>query len=100
MSDKCVGVPASKLEAYWEDWVTGDKGVQPKWTFSEALANVDPRPPKAQLNSSDTTLNATSIVAPTTYLSQWNVLGAVRDETAIESKYRYDRVERSGSFIN
>ncbi|KAH0491920.1 hypothetical protein TgHK011_003322 [Trichoderma gracile] len=87
MSDKCVGVPASKLEAYWEDWVTGDKGVQPKWTFSEALANVDPRPPKLQLNSSDTTLNATSIVSPTTYPSQWNVLGAVRDETAIESKY-------------
>ncbi|KAL7806811.1 ferric reductase-like transmembrane component [Trichoderma aethiopicum] len=87
MSDKCVGVPASKLEAYWEDWVTGDKGVQPKWTYAEALAEVDPRPPKVQLSGSDTTLNATSIVAPTTYLSQWNVLGAVRDETAVESKY-------------
>ncbi|PTB77024.1 ferric reductase-like transmembrane component [Trichoderma longibrachiatum ATCC 18648] len=87
MSDKCVGVPASKLEAYWENWVTGDKGVQPKWTYSEALAKVDPRPPKLQLTGYDTNLNATSIVAPTTYLSQWNVLGAVRDETAIESKY-------------
>ncbi|PTB64869.1 ferric reductase-like transmembrane component [Trichoderma citrinoviride] len=87
MSDKCVNVPASKLEAYWEDWVTGDKAIQPKWTFSEALFKVDPRPPVLELKSSDTTLNASSIVAPTTYLSQWNVLGEVRDETAIESKY-------------
>ncbi|KAL6856719.1 ferric reductase-like transmembrane component [Trichoderma novae-zelandiae] len=87
MGDKCVDVPASKLEAYWEDWVTGNRAVQPKWSFSEALANVDPRPPELQLSISDMALNETSIVAPTTYLGQWDVLGAVRDEMVIESKY-------------
>ncbi|KAL8405436.1 hypothetical protein RB596_004341 [Gaeumannomyces avenae] len=86
--DAFLTVPASKLESFWEQLVTGSAGRLPaKWTYSEALAAVDPRPPSRQLDVSDHELNVTSVVNPVVYLMQWNVLGAVVDESKTESKY-------------
>ncbi|EJT76711.1 hypothetical protein GGTG_06627 [Gaeumannomyces tritici R3-111a-1] len=90
LHSKCAdsGVPASKLESFWEQFVTGSAGRLPaKWTYSEALAAVDPRPPSRQPDASDCELNVTSVVNPVVYLMQWNVLGAVVDESKTESKY-------------
>lgn len=91
MSTECAGfgLAVSELEAFWERWVTGRKAVVPKWTYSQALAQVDPKPPVYQLDVSDTILNVTSIVPSGTYLRQWNVLGMVVRENVLESTYRY-----------
>ncbi|KAL8308395.1 hypothetical protein RB597_000398 [Gaeumannomyces tritici] len=78
LHSKCAdsGVPASKLESFWEQFVTGSAGRLPaKWTYTEALAAVDPRPPSRQPDASDYELNVTSVVNPVVYLMQWNVLG-------------------------
>lgn len=81
LHSKCAaasGVPASKLESFWEQFVTGSAGKVPaRWTYAEALAVVDPRPPPRQLGASDRELNATSIVNPVVYLMQWNVSGGL-----------------------
>ncbi|CEI67977.1 hypothetical protein FVEN_g7750 [Fusarium venenatum] len=87
LSVKCADQHVSKLEAYWEEWVTGDKDVVPKWTYSEALAEVDPRPPSYHIADTDMSLNETSVVNPDIYLKQWNVLGHVRHEIFLESTY-------------
>ncbi|KAK3379111.1 ferric reductase-like transmembrane component [Lasiosphaeria ovina] len=89
MSSRCAehAVAASKLELYWEQTVTGDKAVAPKWSFSTALENVDPKPPAYQMTAADTELNQTSLVLPDAYLRQWNVLGMVDRESIIESTY-------------
>ncbi len=90
MSTKCAefGTATSALKAFWEQQVTSDKTVVPKWTYSQALFNVNPQPPTHQLNNSDTALNFTSAVAPDVYLEQWNALGAVYRETIVQSGYR------------
>ncbi|KEY74779.1 hypothetical protein S7711_06676 [Stachybotrys chartarum IBT 7711] len=90
MSDKCseLGVSVSEIEAYWERHITGSEGqVAPKWTYQEALGEVDTRPPAYIVESTDEYLNATSRVNEVTYLSQWNVLGNVRDMAVLESAY-------------
>lgn len=87
LSVKCADQYTSKLEAYWERWVTGSKDVVPKWTYSESLAQVDPRPPRHQVADTDMELNETVVVNPSTYLAQWNVLGGVRNEIRLESTY-------------
>ncbi|CAG1959089.1 unnamed protein product [Fusarium graminearum] len=87
LSVKCADQHVSKLEAYWEKWVTGSKEVVPKWTYSESLAEVDPRPPKYEVADIDMSLNETSVVNPTAYLKQWNVLGGVKREITLESTY-------------
>ena len=90
-SGKCAdsGVPISKLQAFWEQFVTGSPKVTPKWTYSVALANVDPTPPTYQLTAVDTDLNQTSLVSLDKYLAQWNALGNVAREGLVESNYRY-----------
>lgn len=39
-------VPAWKREKYWADKTTGDKTVLPKWTYAQALVQVDGTPEK------------------------------------------------------
>jgi hypothetical protein len=79
----------SKLEGFWEESVTGTRHVPAKWSYSEALAEVQENPAKYQLKPADFSLNETSIVEPTAYLRQWNQLGGYRNEMIIESRYRY-----------
>ena len=87
---KCAefNIPVSKLQFYWEKFVTGSSKVPAKWTYPIALSKVT-SPPTHVLNSSDTDLTVTSIVSPDMYLKQWNVLGMVARENVVESKYRY-----------
>ncbi|UZP40438.1 hypothetical protein NXS19_008254 [Fusarium pseudograminearum] len=87
LSVKCADQHVSKLEAYWEKWVTGSKEVVPKWTYSESLAEADPWPQRLQIGEIDMSLNETSIVNPTAYLKQWNVLGGVKREITLESTH-------------
>jgi hypothetical protein len=89
LNTKCsqAGERASGIESLWEREITGNKQVAAKWSYGEALANVNPRPPKYQLTANDTSLNTTSIVAPTVYLAQYNVLSAVYRSAVIESAY-------------
>lgn len=79
----------SKLEAFWENSITGKQDVPAKWTYNEALAEVKEHPAKYQLKPTDFSLNETSIAEPMTYLKQWNQLGGYRNEMEIESRYRY-----------
>jgi len=98
MSDKCAKdeVPISKLQQFWEQFVTGSSKVAPKWPYSVALANVSPRPPMYQLGPDDTDLNHTSLVSPNAYLAQWNVLGGVAREGLVESNFRWATLSRLG----
>ncbi len=87
-------VPNSKLEWFWETEATGQSTagaqlVPPKWSYAIALANVSPQPPAHQLKADATTLNATSLVSPDVYITQWNVLTAVQEEGAKENAYGY-----------
>lgn len=93
-SDRCADydIPVSKLQEFWEQSVTGTSKVAPKWPYSVALENVDPKPPTYQMTSTDTDLNQTSLVSPDSYLAQWNVLGNVAREALVESNYRYCRI--------
>ncbi|KAI1843339.1 hypothetical protein JX266_010513 [Neoarthrinium moseri] len=93
MHTKCAefNIPNSKLEYFWETEATGQAsaGVQTesaKWSFAEALANVE-GPPSIQLQANDTWLNVTSLVSPEVYVMQWNVLTSVQRETSIENAY-------------
>jgi hypothetical protein len=92
MSMKCndFHIPASKLESFWEEQVTGHPDIPAKWSYAESLFNAHPSPPTYQLTSNDTILNFTSLVNPSIYLAQWNVLSAVYRESILESTYRYD----------
>ncbi|GAB1312357.1 Ferric oxidoreductase domain-containing protein [Madurella fahalii] len=89
INTKCAeyNVAVSKLESFWEQWVTGNRSVAAKWTYSVALTHIDPRPPTHHLGDADTILNVTSIVSPSAYLRQWNVLGMVVRENVVESTY-------------
>jgi len=89
-SEKCADhdVPISKLQQLWEQSVTGTSKVSPKWPYSVALANVDPRPPTYQLTLSDTDLNQTSLIHPDKYLAMWNAMDNLEREALVESNYR------------
>ncbi|KXJ88977.1 hypothetical protein Micbo1qcDRAFT_13730 [Microdochium bolleyi] len=82
------GVTDAAIQKHWEYWITGTKGaVKPKWSYAQALAAVNPAPPKVQLTRADMMLNETSLVPPGTYLAQWNVMGGVQHESVVESTY-------------
>ncbi|KAK0609455.1 ferric reductase-like transmembrane component [Immersiella caudata] len=87
-SEKCGenGVPISKLQQFWEQFVTSTPKVAAKWAYSVALANVETRP-TYEMTSDDTDLNQTSLVNPMSYLAQWNVLGNVAREGKVESDF-------------
>ncbi|EXM20426.1 hypothetical protein V3481_016258 [Fusarium oxysporum f. sp. vasinfectum] len=87
MSDNCADEKLSKIEGYWEEWITGSKFVPAKWSYSEALMEVDPKPPRYQLNMTDKVLNQTSTLAPVAYLSQWNSLWATNHEMIMGARY-------------
>jgi len=91
MSTKCPewGVRASKLEVMWEEQITGHLYIVPKWSYGEALAHVNPSPPRYQLTKNDTSLNVTSIVDPKVYVAQWNILETVYKGSILESALRY-----------
>lgn len=93
MHIKCseYNITNSKLEYFWETETTGQSnageiGVPPKWSYSEALANIA-SPPTNQLTPTDTWLNETSIVSALVYQEQWNVLTSVQRETVHENAY-------------
>ncbi|KAF2673998.1 hypothetical protein BT63DRAFT_461654 [Microthyrium microscopicum] len=62
-------------------------GVLPNWSFSQSLANISSNPPTTVLDPKAIWLNSTSLINPTVYLSQWNVLTSVQRETAQENVF-------------
>jgi hypothetical protein len=75
----------AKLTWFWENRITGDHNVIPKWTYSEALARVT-KPPTRVVSSSDT-LNYTGLANETVWTLQAGTLWSVYREGAIETKY-------------
>ena len=88
LADKCSHEKESVIQDYWEKHVTGSAQVPAKWSYFEALGEVDPKPPRYQLSNVDMQLNEPSLVDPDVFLRQWNVLGAVYHEMVMESRYR------------
>ncbi|KAM7218016.1 ferric reductase-like transmembrane component [Rhypophila decipiens] len=88
-SQKCGedDAPISKLEKFWEDWITGGNKVAPKWPYSVALENARRDPPTYELTSADKVLNQTSLVNPTKYLAQWNIHKNIVQEGILESHF-------------
>ncbi|CAK7201623.1 hypothetical protein SEUCBS139899_004332 [Sporothrix eucalyptigena] len=90
-------IPASKSEWFWETEATGQTTtgivtVMPKWTYAQALvqaqaavANASSTGGLPTLDADAMWLNTTSLVSPTTYTAQWNVLVAVQQETTKEN---------------
>jgi hypothetical protein len=94
MHDMCsteLNIANSKLEAFWESDATGQqsagvKTVKPKWSYAEALAQVEGKP-TVQLTRADKDLNATSLVSPDVYKAQYNVLYSIQREVTVENGY-------------
>jgi hypothetical protein len=91
MQEHCDDVPTWKLEYFWATEATGQsttgiKIVTPKWTYSEALANLI-QAPTSQLTADAEWLNKTSLVSPEVYIEQKNVLVSVQEETTRENAY-------------
>jgi hypothetical protein len=84
---------ASLLEYWWDMQITGQKSagvvtVPAKWTYAEALAQVE-TPPTIQLQLADTTLNTTSLTSPNVYKPQYNVLYSTQREGTVENGFGY-----------
>ncbi|RSM00395.1 hypothetical protein CEP52_009120 [Fusarium oligoseptatum] len=79
-------IPVSKLEGFWEKESTENPAVAPKWSYSTSLQKIS-KSPTQQLTPTDEYLNATSIVDPSVYLSQWNALTAVYRENVVEAGF-------------
>lgn len=88
ISTKCApfGVPISRLEEVWELEVTGDPSVRAKWSYTEALLNVD-GPPTRMLAMGDK-LNAT-LLAPASWQTSYNTATAMGHESRTQSIYGY-----------
>ncbi|KAK5651922.1 hypothetical protein OQA88_11581 [Cercophora sp. LCS_1] len=65
INSTCDTVPAWKKEKYWADQATGDPAVSPKWTLSEALANIREAPSREV--GEDESLNFTALVSYETW---------------------------------
>ncbi|KAF4994630.1 hypothetical protein FGRMN_5675 [Fusarium graminum] len=87
INTKCGDEKASTIEGYWEDWMTGSKGVQAKWSYAQALDQVNPQPPRYQLNMTDMVLNQTSLVNPIIYLKQFQSSSGSKNEFTVGSRY-------------
>jgi hypothetical protein len=74
METECgaYNVPGWQLERYWEEAASGSPLVAPKWTYSEALANIS-APPTNVLGHHET-LNVTSLANPEMYSMQFNFM--------------------------
>lgn len=87
---KCAGsdVPTSQLEAFWEAQSTEDPAVPPRWSFSQAVANVT-EPPGRELgaDAESEMLNFTALVNAEAYTLQYNAMFAVQRETVLENSY-------------
>jgi hypothetical protein len=78
-------VSDAKLTWFWENRITGDHNVVPKWTYAEALAQVTELP--TQVVSGTETLNFTGLANDTTWIYQAGTLWSVYREGVIETKY-------------
>ncbi|KAI9865688.1 MAG: hypothetical protein M1813_002146 [Trichoglossum hirsutum] len=78
-------VSDAKLTWFWENRITGDHNVIPKWTYSEALARVT-EPPTRVVSGLDT-LNYTGLANDTVWIVQAGTLWSVYREGAVETKY-------------
>ncbi|EJD42991.1 ferric reductase transmembrane component 4 [Auricularia subglabra TFB-10046 SS5] len=87
MSTKCApfDLPVSKLEAFWEGYVTENPALPAKWTYIEALGNVS-QPPTRELQPDDM-LEVTSLVPDAAFWAQFNTLGNVVRESYVEAQY-------------
>lgn len=86
---------AALLEYWWDMQVTGQKAagvraVPAKWTYGEALAQVE-EPPQLQLLSTDTLLNQTSLPPDSLWESQFNVLLATYREGRTSNMFGYGK---------
>lgn len=93
---KCAGydVSASLMEYWWDMQITGQKAagvkaVPAKWTYGEALGHVT-EAPTLHLGATDTVLNDTSLVPPSIYQEQYNVLYGVQREGTVENAFGYE----------
>lgn len=73
--------------------VTGQKSaavrtVPPKWTYGAALAQVE-GVPTLQLSPTDTSLNQTSLAAPSVYEAQYNMLYSTHREGTVANTYGF-----------
>lgn len=57
-----------RLERYWVDKTTGDPTVLPRWSYSEALAQVD-QPPAMEFTEDIETINATLAIPEEAWLA-------------------------------
>ncbi|KAF2185754.1 hypothetical protein K469DRAFT_664736 [Zopfia rhizophila CBS 207.26] len=78
-------VEAWKLEKYWADKTTGDKAVVPKWTYAQALAQVE-EPPTEELEE-DATLNFTAKVNEETWNEYRETLKHFELAETVHSQY-------------
>lgn len=93
-------IPASKFEWFWETEANGQISagavlVTPKWTYAQALVEAQAAAANASavsgglptLDADAMWLNTTSLVSPSVYRSQWNVLVGVQEETTKENRF-------------
>ncbi|KAK7026116.1 hypothetical protein VNI00_015691 [Paramarasmius palmivorus] len=84
---RCVGIPTSKLEAYWEVYPTEDKAVAPKWDYGTSLYNVNMTQPPTRELGADDMLNFTAVVPDDAYDLQFRTLEQMVNEETIHARY-------------
>jgi len=79
-------VPAWKLEKYWADKTTGDPTVLPKWSYLEALAQVE-QPPSTEFTEDTETINATLAIPGEPWLAEKLSMEYFEDQETAHSRY-------------
>jgi hypothetical protein len=87
MKTKCASfnIATSELERYWETIATGDPAVVPKWTYSQAIAEVPIAPTKVL--GAEEMLDFTALVDEDTWHAAWNTLVIFEREEVIHARY-------------
>lgn len=89
MKEHCddAGVSVWRRERFWNDHVTGDESVSPRWDYSEALALIQ-EPPVVVFNASEV-LNQTALLPEASYAMQNNFNVMFDYIESLQSKYMY-----------
>jgi hypothetical protein len=78
-----------QIEQWWQKNVAGTKSIQPdpKETYGQALAKVDPRPNEILVQGDP--LNKTMLVGYVDYITDWNAISVFEDMETSHERFGY-----------
>lgn len=83
--DKSIGT--YKIANFWETKLIAEDGVVLRYTYEEALAQIDPKKPPQPLDLTETVVNRTIATTEDVYIAFLNAVKAYQASGKNESKY-------------